>query len=179
MFEIRLVPTTRTDGSLELRLSLGFRLMFTVFAVVVAVGMLSTPRIALLPSTLLLILLFGALYDERWRFDPASKTIVARHGLLIAGRKRSWRFDEIAAVHSSYYMSGTVPGSGSAHPDRTGSGMRGRRFFQRPHIKYGLTLTSGEMIRIEIRRVRDTEDRQEIPTRIARMVGVEVDHLDV
>lgn len=184
MIEIRLQHHVRPDGTLELRLPISFRILFAALAVVLAIGMIGPPQIGLLPSVILLILVMGSMYEERWYFDPNTKQIIARHGLLIFNRKRTWNYSDVASISTSFYLSGSVPGTEPPREDESHSSVgrgsalglgRNKRFFQRPQLKYGLILTSGQIIRIEIRRVRDTESKTELPELLSHHLGVPIE----
>lgn len=179
MIEIRLQPRNRPDGSLELHLPLSFRVFFAVLAIVVGLGMAGAPQIGLFPTIVLLVLVVGALYEERWLFEPSSGTITSRHGLLVLNKKQTWSFSDVDSVSSSFYLRGSVPGSAPPSEEETHSLGGGRRFFQRPQLKYGMILKSGEIVRIEIRRVRDSESKDYIPSKVAGILGVNVQESDM
>ena len=179
MVEIRLQPRNRPDGSLELHLPISFRILFAVLAAVVGLGMIGAPQIGLFPTIVLLVLVLGALYEERWHFDPNTNTVTSWHGLLVANKARQWSFADIEAVNSAFYLRGSVPGSAPPEENETHTYGGGRRFFQRPQLKYGLILKSGEIVRIEIRRVRDSEKKDYLPNRVSEVLGVPVQESDM
>lgn len=157
MIDIRL-QARHLDDNLILHLGWVFRAGFALLAVVVAGGMLSLGRLSPVPAVLLVVLLLGALYEERWVVDRGQQTITARHGLLVLARTRSWSLADVVAVGVGVTDG---PGGGIARPP-------GRSF-----LRYSLIMGDATPpVRVEIRRVRAGEDPLELPGLLAAALGV-------
>ena len=158
MIDIRLIPQQLDDGCLVLRLGRGFRVIFTIMAAVILAGTLGSGPPAPLPLGLVLLLLAGALYEERWTVDPQAGTLTARHGLLPLARTRNWPIADIVSVRHSGAASATASG------DRPGAGRR--------YLRYALVLRGGEALRVEVRRLREAEDPLLLPRTLATALQV-------
>jgi hypothetical protein len=53
----------------------------------------------------------GALYEERWTFDPKAKLIAHRVGLLFLARRRTIALGDAARFRIVPFVRGTVPGT--------------------------------------------------------------------
>jgi hypothetical protein len=180
MIEIRLKPRTAPDGSVVLELGIGFRIVFGFLATILAVGISSSGTIGVFPAVALVIMVVGALYQEHWTFDPNTGKVTERHGLMLLSRKRSWAFDEIEEVQYTHYRAGSVPG-GRGHPppgteDDTSeiSSTMGRmtRGLRRHFLRYSLVTSSGDRIRIEMRKVTDWNTDFKLPQTVAATLAV-------
>jgi hypothetical protein len=191
MVELKLHLRTLPDGTVVLDLGMGFRIVFGLLATILSMGILGSGTTSLFSMVALALLVIGALYQEQWTFDPGEERIVARHGLLLLARRKTWDFGEIESVEYTHYRAGTVPGSdqpdppGSAAGDDParlsreamasvgfGRGGRGGHAFQRHFLRYSLVTTEGARIRIEMRRVRDWNSDLNLPRSVAQAVQV-------
>jgi hypothetical protein len=183
MIDLRFRLRTRDEGTVILEFGVAFRVLFAFLALILGMGIAQSGGFAPLPIGILVVLLVGALYEERWEFDPTEGTITTRHGLLVAARRRTWRFSEVSAVEYTHYRSGSVPGSHQAPPsesENVGEAMNrfGRlgRGLNRHFLRYGLVFHDGSRRRIELRRVRDWGEDKNIPATVAGTIGVPEEH---
>lgn len=173
MIDISLRAHTNGRGALVLDLGLRFRIVFLSLAAIVALAMGVAGNTGVFAIVLLVVLLLGASYDERWTFDSTTGTIVSRYGLLFAARTHSRRYDEITAVEYTIYRVGSIPGiqSDLEAEEHSFEGTR-RRPLRRIHMRYGLRTRDDEIVQIETRRVRELEVDKRLPETIAHHVGV-------
>ena len=178
MIDISLRMRTDGGGRLVLDLGLRFRLIFLSFAAVVAFAMVVASTINVVPLLLFLILLVGAAYEERWVFDPGSRTLCSRHGLLVLARTRRWTFSEFRAVEYTSYRIGSVPGKDREDSDETSYDRARNKLRQRRILRYGLRTSDEEVVQIEIRRVRDLQHDRVIPEMIAKILKIPIERVD-
>ena len=128
MFDLRLRFNRTGDGMLIFALPPRTRLGFaavaaaTAASAVVAVDASSAAELArALPRALgpvgnavLLLAVAAALYEERWTFDPRTRSVSFRFGLVFAARSRSVPFDQVESVAVETFVKGTQPGTGDA-----------------------------------------------------------------
>ena len=142
--EIPLVLRQLRDGRLSYDMPLWYRLvMAAVVAVIVtALAVGGTP-----PSIggwiVLAIVLFAALYEERWIFDAKLGCMTHRSGLLVAARRTVVEFGSIERFRIVPFVRGTIPGSedelaanAAALAGRYPSdGSRRRAAFKKPYLR--------------------------------------------
>lgn len=162
MLEIRLKPRTAADGSLILELGLAFRVVFGVLAAILAVGVGSTGTIGIVPAGILVVMVVGAMYQEKWTFDPTERRVIAQHGLLPWSRRRTWTFDEITEVQFAQHRLGIEPEG------------RMSRSLQRHFLKYWLVLQNGSRVRIEMRKVTDWNSDFALPKTVATTLALPI-----
>ncbi len=194
MFDITFRMNRRRNGAVVLSFGIAFRIVFAALVIVFGWGiadrMVNGEPLPILSVVLLVVVLLGALYEERWIFDPSSQTVSNRQGLIVLSRRRSWNFHEIDSIEYTTYRVGSNPRTASEdsgnHGDDGGRRSRGgeedgtapgrfgnldalsrRRFF-----RYSIILTDGSSIRIELRRVRRWPEEKRIAEEIARTLGV-------
>lgn len=189
MFDLKFQIHTRPDGTVVLAFGLGFRVLFALLALMVGYGIAGSIGDAgpgVVPIVIFTVLMLGALYQERWTFDPGSRTIVSAHGLIGLAFRRRWSFDQVAALEYTSYRAGSVPGSDSgssvedtgfddatrAAAEATSRFSRVPRGMNRYFLRYSLVFSDGQRRRIELRRVRDWEREKRIPATVAEVIGV-------
>lgn len=180
MFDLTFQLKTRPDGTLLLVFGPFFRVVFGALTVIMGWGLFG--RIAqdgtvpIISVVIFGIVLLGLLYEERWEFNPAARTVVSRRGLLILAHTQRWSFDDVAAVEYTTIKTTNRPEAENDTAAATGKfshffGMRpGKRF-----LRYSLVLQDGTRLRIELRRVRDWNTEKAIPSRIAETVGASLE----
>lgn len=180
MIDIRFHLRRKDSGVIVLEFGIAFRLLFAFLALIMGVGMAETGGFAPLPIGFFVILVLGALYEERWEFDPNRQEIFSRNGLIVLARKRRWRFDEVESIEYSHYRAGSIPGTKQTPPtDLSASTEAMSRFGRmsrgagRHFVRYELALRDGGRQRIELRRIRDWNADKQIPETIAATIGVE------
>lgn len=109
MFDMKLQARRSRSGAFVLEVPLSFRAAFAAVAAVVAgSALVSSPEATLggFGSTVLIVSILAALYEERWTFDPAGKTVRFRFGLLFAARSLTVPFDELEGVGVELFVKG-------------------------------------------------------------------------
>lgn len=183
MIDLTFQIKKNADGVVVLEFGIAFRILFAALALILGFGIASSGSVTPLPAGFFAILLLGSLYLERWEFDPTSGTVTSRHGLVFLNRRKRWNFTDVESVEYTHYRVGSVPGSPQTPPDDETTGAAaaneamnrfGRlgRGLERRFLRYGLRLNDGRYVRIELRRVRDWNRDQAIPTTIATTIGV-------
>ncbi len=88
------------QGTLVLHIPLRLRLsIITIGLIILAASLIpilegTQTQLGVATIALLIILLLGALYEERWIFDPAARTISFRFGLLVLAKTMTISFDQ-------------------------------------------------------------------------------------
>jgi len=110
--EIPLRLKKSADGRLSYGISLWYRLVTAAMLGLVIAGLLSTESPpGLFAWVILLLLLMGLVYEERWTVDPASKTVCHHGGFWPFTKAVTTRFDSVGEFHLQALARGTVPGS--------------------------------------------------------------------
>ncbi|MFW5695772.1 MAG: hypothetical protein ACOCYB_11430 [Alkalispirochaeta sp.] len=181
MLEISLHHRITPEGALILSLGMAFRIVFAVPAAVVALGIVSAGSIPIAPTVVLVVMVGGALYQERWVLNPTNRTITATHGLVFWSRTRRWSYDDIVAVRYAHYRAAPVPGdtleasTAGVRPSGTTEVRRGGqpdRRLRRHFLTYGLVTHDGQHIRIETRRVTNWDADFMLPQSVATALSV-------
>jgi hypothetical protein len=110
--EIPLALRERKDGRLVYAIPGPFRAAMAAIAALLAAALLvdgRDPGIGGWAS--LVIASLGALYEERWSFDPSSGQASHRVGLLFLARRTTIAFGDIDRFRIEPFVRGTVPGS--------------------------------------------------------------------
>lgn len=84
-------PVLRTGLGIALASVIAMILFSLTGAEYAALGPVGRINVIVIPTLLLL----GTLYDYRIVFDKANETVTIRSGLVIAGRTRTYRLDEV------------------------------------------------------------------------------------
>jgi hypothetical protein len=109
--EIHLVLTERR-GRLVYSLPLWYRVLMAAIALLVGGAFAASGEApAPLGWIVLAIVVFAALYEDRWTFDPAAGSIEHRAGLVFAARRSQIELDKIERFRIAPYVRGTIPGS--------------------------------------------------------------------
>ncbi len=187
MFEIKLTTRRDASGRLTLALRPAFRLVFAALAVALASGMAiapaadgpaDAPAVGWLPVVILVVLVFGALYDERWIVDDSSGRLIAHHGILAVGRRRVWLIENVDRVEYEYYRAGTVPSGGSftEEYDETAEATTRWGFLggwpRKHYLRYGILMKDGRRIQVEVRVVRSWPEERRLPEALAGALHV-------
>jgi len=98
------------DGRLLYAVSLWYRLlMLAIFAVVVASIFTVEGPPGFFAWIILAVVALAGLYEESWSFDPNTRQITHRAGLLVAARSISVPFDEVELFRLVPHVRGTIP----------------------------------------------------------------------
>ena len=118
---------TAKDGTLVLGLPIRIRILMGIIALAIVLG-------ALLPGSegspaglgaggivLLLIVVLGLFYEERWTFDPGARSLSFKFGLVFAGKTMRVPFDSVESLAIEEFAKGRASNPGAAPgPDRDG-----------------------------------------------------------
>jgi len=102
------------SGTLVLHIPLLLRLSIIAIGLVIIAASLipviegTQSQLGVTTILLLLLLLFGALYEERWTFDPATRTISFRFGLLFLAKTMRISFDQIDEITLEKTVKGSM-----------------------------------------------------------------------
>lgn len=106
MIELRLYFKRQADGTFQLKLSNGFRLVFLTLSGFTAAAMIGAATFSGIGLALVLITAGGALFDESWTWHPESGRLERRIGLLFAYRRYLLDPSDIMAVELRRFASG-------------------------------------------------------------------------
>ncbi|AEJ20810.1 hypothetical protein [Gracilinema caldarium] len=151
-----LLKSKRTNkGTLELHIPLLLRLSLSAIGLIILaaslIPILEGPQTQQGVTTivLMIILLFGALYEERWTFDPASRTISFRFGLVFLAKTMKISYDQVDEITLEKAIKGKMQNlEAPAEPSRPQNSLA--RFFQpKVFINLALYLKDSERLIIE------------------------------
>lgn len=110
--EIPLRLKKSADGRLSYGIPLWYRLVTAAMLGMVIAGLVTTEGSPGLFAWIILVLLvMGLVYEERWTIDPASKTIRHHGGFWPLAKVTTTGFDSVEEFHLRALARGTVPGS--------------------------------------------------------------------
>jgi hypothetical protein len=110
--EIPLTLRARRDGKLVYAIPLPFRAAMAAIAALLAAALLMDGRDPGIGGwASLSIAALGALYEERWSFDPGAGQVSHRVGLVLLARRTTIALGDIASFRIEPFVRGTVPGS--------------------------------------------------------------------
>ncbi len=110
--EIPLVLSSPRPDRLVYRLPVWYRVvMGCILAVVVTALVMGDSRPGFLAWLVLVILILGALYEDKWIFDAAESRIVHRAGLLIGAKATVIEFSAVERFCIVPLVKGTIPGT--------------------------------------------------------------------
>jgi len=178
--DLRLRLHKRPDGSVVLDLGLGFRIVFITIVVILVASFFVGGSVGIIGILFFVVAVFGAMYTEQWVFLPENRKIIAKTGIIVFGTRREWSFDDITAVRAVMYRTGTVPRQPEKRDASAGPGADSparQHFFQRRFLRYELVTRSEDTIRIEIRRIRETDEPWALPEAIGTVLGVPIENL--
>ena len=163
--ELPLRLTKLKDGSLIYGISPWFRVMNSVFVVLIAAAFLvNNIPMSVLAWILEVGLALGVLYEENWKADSAGKRLVHKGGIYPFIKSTPVDFAEIEHFMLGALARGTVPGSseerdekaraqtmmnGSSDERSTPGGMFARNLRRKPFVNLILQTRSGEAYLID------------------------------
>lgn len=118
--EIPLRLKISPDGLISYGIPLWYRLISAAMLIVVSGGLMSSGEKPGFTAWIVLALLaLGALYEEKWVFDPETKTIRHSNGFLPFAKAKAIPFAEAAEFSLTVLARGTVPGSAEEETEKT------------------------------------------------------------
>jgi hypothetical protein len=142
-------------GALELHIPLLLRLSIVAIGIIIIAASLipilekTQSQLGVTTIVLLVLLLFGALYEERWTFDPAARIISFRFGLLFLAKTMKISYDQVDEITLEKAVKGKMQSQDDlAEPSRPQNGL-GRLFRPKVFINLVLYLKDAERLIIE------------------------------
>jgi len=110
--EIPLQLKKYPSGRLVYTIPLWYRAITAIMLVAIVTALLSSGGApSIVAWIILILLLLGLLYEERWTVDPSKKTLSHAGGIWPLAKTTNLRFDELKGFHLSAFARGTVQGS--------------------------------------------------------------------
>ena len=163
---------TRPDSrTMVLRLPYLFRIILAVTAGGLFVGMLGREGFALVPFIVILLLLVGASYIERWTFSLADGAVIYQIGLAFAHRREEYPLEDISGLGVKVFTKGRFFEESDGEAESFGG--EGFRFrpFRRRHVRLSLFLENGEELDIETQPTRGGQNVGDRAQEIASFIG--------
>ncbi len=156
--KLKLIPRMKSDGVLVLSLNYGFRIIFYSIAIIIAGNLLvdDQPGAGASPYIFCLIFLVFGSYQDTWLFNPATRKVERKHGLLFLFRKKVISFDQLRGVHLYSFTKG-----GMRTDKRLLDGKAKWGYSTKTIMRLYLQTTEGRGIDVEV-----TEERE--PTRLEK-----------
>ncbi len=98
MVVYRLKLEKSSDGAVQLRLGLGWRIFFVVSTAVLVAMIAHDGAARGLVPILTAISLFAAIYNESWRFDSSLDQVTSRVGVFFFFRTRTFRLSTLDRI---------------------------------------------------------------------------------
>ena len=117
MFDLSLRARTTRAGALVFSVPRLARLAFAVIALTVAGSAAVTGTLGGVGAAVLLFAAAAACYEERWTFDPVSRTVRFRFGLIFLARTRSLPFEGLESVAVETFVKGKNPAAADRPAD--------------------------------------------------------------
>lgn len=119
------------------------------------------------------IVLLAVFYEERWTFDPASRTVVYRFGLVFASAKRAFPFDSLESVGLERFVKGTRPGQTPPPEDeRAGPRLFGNLFKPKAFRSLVLNLADGGRLVVETEAEKKAAALEAAARSISEIAGI-------
>lgn len=178
--ELPLKLIRHKDGGLHYAIPLWYRLLMA-FIVAVVAGSMLIANVAAGPVAwiLMVVVILAGLYEERWIFDPESRTIRNRTGLLVAARSLEIPFDEVELFRLVPHVRGTIPGSADEREQneaalkasRGDDSSRRRQIYKRPYVGLILDRSDGSHYLIDSMNARRSPVLRQDAARMAACCG--------
>jgi len=168
MFKLHLVLRERSDTAIELTLPPSFRIAFGVIAAILLGSMASLEVITPVPVIITVITILAGLYEERWRFDRETRTIVHRYGLVILAKRAVVDFDDVEGFALSNLREIPDDGAFSAR----------RSVALRSLVSFQILTNDGKYRTVEIRANRHNDTLKENAERIAEFCNANLEFSD-
>ncbi|MFQ3547008.1 MAG: hypothetical protein SNJ56_01620 [Termitinemataceae bacterium] len=151
------------SGQLVLHIPLGLRLSIIIIGLIILLVSISPfdneqgIQFALPSIIILCILLFGALYEERWIFDPQSETITFLFGLLFVTKKVRIQFKDIAEIKIEHSLKRGASEQDSPVQETKNPGLL---IFFRPRVFVSLSLYLHTSERLVVESARSKHEKR-------------------
>lgn len=183
MFELKLRFRTDKAGRLVAAVPLGVRAVFGLIALVLVAGASISSEATRLPDLLralgpagivaVLIALLAVLYEERWTFDPGTRVVTYRFGLLFLASTRVIPFGAVGWVGYERFVKGVRPGAAEpAEEERPGIRLGGGLFRRKVYRTIALYLVDGPRLVVETENEKKAAALEAAARQIAETVGV-------
>lgn len=183
MLELKIRFRTKKGGAFVGAIPAATRIVFAAIgAAFVAGAVVSSGAAAIgdLPGALgpagiavVAVVLLAVLYEERWTFDPASRSIVYRFGLLFAAAKRVFPFGSVESVGLERFVKGVRPGDVPPPEDeRGGPRLLGNLFRPKAFRSLVLNLSDGSRLVVETEGEKKAAALEAAALKISEMAGI-------
>jgi len=163
-------------GALVLQIPILLRLSITAIGLIIFAASLipnmegTQTQPGVTTIVLLIFLCFGALYEERWTFDPATRTISFRFGLLFLAKTMNISYDQVDEITLEKAIKGKMQNQDDhAEPSRPQTGLD-RLFQPKVFINLVLYLKDAERLIIESGNIRKEEQLIKIKKQIQEVL---------
>lgn len=153
--ELLLTSKRSKTGALVLHIPLALRISILAIGLIIIAASLipssdgAQSHLGVTTVLLCIVLLLGALYEERWTFDPATRAIKFRFGLLFLAKTMSIPYDQVDEIRVERAMKGTMqPLNEQTEPTKPTTGLF-RLFQPKVFINLVLYLNHAERVVIE------------------------------
>ncbi len=174
---------TRRNGTIVASIPLAARAATLIVAVLLVASAFARDGESLgAGGTVALVLaLLASMYEERWTFDAATRTIRFRFGLLFLAKVRSWPFASVESVSLEAFRKGRAAtgddpaegGDENLPPPHAGFGPSLKRVFaSRRYLRLVLCLSDAENLVVENAAASRAHNLRRDALEIAGLVGV-------
>lgn len=162
--QIRLILRT-SGGALVYGIHPLFRAALGAIAAVLALAM-AVGGPSALGAALMLLSLLGALYEERWTFDPSTGNCAGRIGFVFAAKGPKFKAEDVAALWVDLFVKGRLDQSEAPPENKMPPGSQARLIAE---------LKSGESFLVDSVPFRRKRELEEAAARIMTAMGIVVD----
>lgn len=164
MFRMNFVLKEKGDGSLVLVLPVWFRFLFLFIVILLSAGVIVSgirESGQWIPILIIIVCIWGAIYEEKWVFNNLNNNIEYISGTLIINRNKFYKFEDIEHFNIS----------GDFHTEKEGKIIR----FRKNMVKFSFILKSGNVMDVDIiTGKKNSEELKEKAQKIADYCGVEL-----
>lgn len=110
--------------------------------------------------------ILAALYEERWRFDAASRAIQSRLGLVFAARRTDFSFDDVSRLRLDLFVKGRLDQSVAPPADKMPRGSQMRLIIE---------LKDGQGFLVDSVAFKSRQRLERAGREIASLIGVDLE----
>jgi len=178
--EIPLVLTSPKPDRLVYGFPVWYRIvMGTILAIVAAALLLGDTRPGALAWLVMIILLLGTFYEDKWSFDGADQSARHQAGLMFLSRSRVVPFVQIERLRIVPLVRGTIPGSedekaaneAALKGTRTDDPTIKRERHKKPFLSLEIECADGTRFLVDHMPARKAEKLRSLASRIAEHCG--------
>ncbi len=173
-----MLKSKKTDsGILILHIPLMLRLSIVAIGIIIFLASFipllegSQAQLGVSSVILLIILLFGALYEERWIFDPKNKLISFHFGLILLSKKMHIQFSQVSEISIEKSVRGKAQLPAEEKEPARQQSWFGNLFRPKVFINLVLYLNDAERLIIESGNPRKEERLIDIKNQIEELIN--------